>query len=222
MAKQKRTKTRADKFVDELLTKAKAEGRYPRGGAVRADELIRRLESDPEWVRKRDEREAERERRGREYQKLEQPILNDLREAGCEVESVWDLVNSTPDTYDFAVPVLVHHLGQESHPDKVRESCARALSKKAASPYFDAIYEIFQTMPNTGVNKAKWATANALGVGMTRDQLDKAFDILFDPKHDVACKDILYYNIKRYKIPPEKRAAIEKMLSEVDWEEEGY
>jgi hypothetical protein len=116
----------------------------------------------------------------------------------------------------------VHHLGEESHPDKVRESCARALSKKAARPYFDAIFDIFQTMPNTGTNKAKWATANALGVLATRDRLEKAIEILFDPKHDIASKHVLYYNIKRFKMPDEKRAAIEAMFLDIDWEKDEF
>lgn len=222
MAKKKRTKTRADKFFDELLAKAKAEGKYTPGGSVRADDLMRRLESDPEWVRKRDEREAEFERRHQDYLKIERPVVDDLREAGCDVESVWDLVNRSLEGCECAVPVLVEHLGRDSYPDKVRESCARALTDPIASDHFDVIYKIFQTMPNTGVNKAKWATANALGKLLNRDRLEKAFEILFDTKHDLVCKDALFDFVKRYKIPLEKRAAIEKMLSEIDWEKEGY
>ena len=220
MAKRK-NKTRADRFFEELLSECRRQDPRPRK-PITAGELLKQLESDPEWVRQRNEREAEREQRHREYLRIEKPVVDDLHEAGCEVESVWDLVNSTPDTYGLAVPVLVYHLGQESHPDKVRESCARALSKKAARPYFDAIFDIFQTMPNTGANRAKWATANALGVAVTRNRLEKAIEILFDPKHDIACKHVLYYNIKRFKIPGEKRAAIEAMFLDIDWEKDEF
>jgi hypothetical protein len=93
---------------------------------------------------------------------------------------------------------------------------------KEASPYFDAILDVFQTMPNTGANKAKWATANALGVLVTRDRLGKAIGILFDPKHDIACKHVLYHNIKRFKMPGEKRAAIEAMFVDIDWEKDEF
>lgn len=218
MAKKKNL-TESDRYVYELLAKLKADGKYT-PGPIQAGELMRRLESDPEWVRKRDEREAELERKHQEYQKIEASVVDDLRHAGCEVNSVWDLVNGTPETYAHAVPVLVHHLGNSSHRDKVRESCARALSKKQAGPYFDTIIDIFQTMPNTGANKAKWATANALGVSMTRDRLEKAFEILFDPNHDVACKHILYYHVKRFKIPTETRVAIEAVFSGTEYDKD--
>lgn len=213
----KNKKINVDQLIKDLMAKEKAAER-PTRGSIPADELIRRLESDPEWVKLRDKREADREKRHQEYSKIERPIVKDLNEAGCSVESVWDLVNTTPENYINAVPVLIHHLSNDSHSDKVRESCARALSKKEASHYFDAIYHIFESMPNTGVNKAKWATANALGVGMTKERIEKALEILFDSKHDLYCKDVLFDYVKRYKIAPAKRVDIEKMLAEIDWE----
>ncbi len=201
----------ADELFEKLLAESKAKDPSPRK-PITAGELMKKLESDPEWVKKRDEQEASRAYRHEQYLKLEQPIIDELSEAGCEVHSVWDLVNGTPATYSLAIPVLVHHLGQVSHSDKVREACARALSKKEAHSYFDAIFDIFQTMPNTGVNTAKWATANALGVGMTTDRLDKAFEIFDDPKHDLDCKGALYEYIKRYKFANDRRQSIERML----------
>jgi hypothetical protein len=47
------------------------------------------------------------------------------REAGVQVNSVWDLVN-TVEPYVRALPIPLDHV-QRPYPDKVRESIARAM-----------------------------------------------------------------------------------------------
>jgi hypothetical protein len=58
----------------------------------------------------------------KEYASAETPVVADLRAAGINVESVWDLVNDK-DTYAPALPILLNHL-QRSYPD------ARAILKR--------------------------------------------------------------------------------------------
>jgi len=97
-----------------------------------ATELLSRLDADPEYQRKKAERDAEHERRAEVLRRAEQPIVEDLRQAGQDVSSVWDLVNtSTP--YPDALPVLLEHLRRGGYPDRVMESLGRAIAVRPAS-----------------------------------------------------------------------------------------
>ena len=110
-----------------------------------ADEFMKELEADPEWRAA----QAERERRDAEqeewYAEKEAPVVAALAEIGVEVRSVWDLVNRKDDDYADSVPVLVEHLQDESHPDRVREGIARSLSFRKAAPAWPAIVELYRS-----------------------------------------------------------------------------
>jgi hypothetical protein len=85
--------------------------------------------SDDERIRLREinkEKELERIDRSVRIRIEEEPVLSELREAGWNVQSVWDLVNtSTP--YPEAIPVLLKHL-QFPYSDVVKEGIARSLA----------------------------------------------------------------------------------------------
>ena len=84
------------------------------------------LEADPEYVARGDKEEQERQRQVAQWRRAEAPLVEELRESGFEVDSAWDLVNtSTP--YPRALPILVKHL-ERPYPDRVREGIARALA----------------------------------------------------------------------------------------------
>jgi hypothetical protein len=99
-----------------------------------AAELMRRLHSDPDWVRENAEREAQHKaavQQGREEMKPEQtPLLADLAAAGVKVDSVWDLVNAKW-PYAAAIPVLAAHLQCVRHAI-LREGIGRALTAPEA------------------------------------------------------------------------------------------
>ncbi|MFL5293866.1 MAG: hypothetical protein ACJ79U_20290, partial [Myxococcales bacterium] len=59
-----------------------------------AGELMAKLNADPAFVSRRAKQEAERQRRGSDLGRAEEPLVADLRAAGYEIESVWDLVNT--------------------------------------------------------------------------------------------------------------------------------
>lgn len=93
---------------------------------ITAGELMVQLQSDPEFVARREAREREWSERSGRLQAEEEPILADLRGAGWDVGSVWDLVNFSGD-YREAIPVLVKHL-LLPYSDRTREGIARALA----------------------------------------------------------------------------------------------
>ena len=91
---------------------------------MRADELMRELESDPSWVAKRDERERKQAERRKVLDADQKQLVDEICAAGYQVQSVWDLVNNTPHQflernfvgeYPDAYPILIKHLKPVSY-----------------------------------------------------------------------------------------------------------
>jgi hypothetical protein len=61
---------------------------------IAAAELMAKLNADPEFVAKRAREEEERLKREAEYRRAEAPLVDELRAAGGQVQSAWDLVNT--------------------------------------------------------------------------------------------------------------------------------
>ena len=93
---------------------------------ITAAKLMARLNADTEFVAKRQREEEDRLKREAEYRRAEAPLVDELRAAGFQVQSAWDLVN-TPGSYPKAVPILLAHLPRP-YPPVVREGIARALA----------------------------------------------------------------------------------------------
>lgn len=105
---------------------------------------MKELEADPEWRAAQAEQEhriAEQEKR---YAEAQAPLVQALAEVGVEVESVWDLVN-TSDDYSEAIPVLEEHLKDDSYPDRIREGIARSLSFRKAAPVWPTIVDLYRS-----------------------------------------------------------------------------
>ena len=94
-----------------------------------ADDFVRLKLTDDEKARLREinkARQQERVERSARLKVEEEPILLDLRAVGCNVESVWDLVNTSA-KYSQAIPVLLRHL-LIPYSDRTREGIARSLA----------------------------------------------------------------------------------------------
>lgn len=86
-------------------------------GRITAEELMAELERDPAYAEGAAAREREQRRRVSEWRRAEAPLVKELRAAGFEVNSAWDLVN-TAQPYPDALPILVAHLARP-YPDRV-------------------------------------------------------------------------------------------------------
>lgn len=86
--------------------------------------------------------EEERLKREAEYRRAEAPLVDELRAAGFQVESAWDLVN-TPGSYPKAVPILLAHLPRP-YPAAVREGIARALAVREASCGWELLTRLYR------------------------------------------------------------------------------
>ncbi len=94
-----------------------------------ASDLVRAKLTDEEKARLREINKARQQERAERSARLrveEGPILADLRAIGREVESVWDLVN-TSTRYPEAIPILLRHLPLP-YSDRTREGIARSLA----------------------------------------------------------------------------------------------
>src|SRR5579862_9321221 len=101
------------------------------GSLMRADEFLRQLEADPEWVARRDARERDRLEREERSRREQSTLLAELAATGISVADVWDLVN-TAQPYPQALPVLLAHLSKP-YSAGVLDGIARALAIRRAS-----------------------------------------------------------------------------------------
>lgn len=135
---------------------------------MKASDLIKKREADPEYQAMRKRKAQELEERKAILVEDERGLVEELRSIGYEIDSVWDFVNNTNrheflrkfhGSYSSAYPILVKHLGVKHNP-AIREGVIRALTEKdanhvAAEALIAAFYQ--EQDPNI-----KWVLANAL------------------------------------------------------------
>jgi len=138
-------------------------GFVARDDQITAEQLMRQLEADPEWVAKRDAREARHAERAKLIAADETSVISDLAAVGVAVSSVYDFVGNQL-APDVALPVLARHLKVEHHP-RVREGIIRALGIPSARRVaFDLLCDVYRSERDSTL---RWVAANALS-GMAR------------------------------------------------------
>jgi len=143
-------------------------------GPVSATEFMAQLAKDEGYQRRKEAFDAGLQMRAGALRAAEQPIVTDLREAGVEVTSVWDLVN-TSEPYPAALPVLLKHLQLGGYPDRVMESLGSALAVKPAIFAWDTVRELYLKARGRGEEEG---LAVALAASATAEQLDALIDLL--------------------------------------------
>jgi len=164
---------------------------------ITAAELLAQLESDPEWVARRDQRNAEMARVTAQHHQAEAPLVEALREAGLEVESAWDLVN-TATPYPAALPILLEHVGRP-YPDAVRDGIARALAVGPDAKFgWDHLVELYRAEPaGTG---AKDGLAVALSAIADSETVEEVVELVGDPVHGTS-RIFFLQTLKRLRDP---------------------
>lgn len=145
-------------------------------GPMTAGELAALLEADPAWVAAQAARDAAHLQLKAQYRLAERPLLADLRAAGYDAESVWDLVNTTAD-YADAVPTLIRHLG-EPYPDAVRDGIARALAIPQAKSVWDQLVRFYRVEGPT--TRTKQGLAAAIAVVADRKVIAEVIELIRD------------------------------------------
>lgn len=145
---------------------------------ITAAELMAKLKSDPEFLARRAKEEREREERAAEWRSAELPLLQELRDAGYQAGSVWDLVN-TPGSYPKAVPILLAHLPRP-YPAAVREGIARALAVPEAKSGWDVLLLLYRDEQEP---RAKDGLAVAIAGAADDDVILDVIDLVRNVRH---------------------------------------
>jgi predicted Zn-dependent protease len=146
---------------------------------MKASDLMKMLEADPEYQEMRKRKDLELKEREALLAADERGLIEELAEAGYEIESVWDFVNSN-NRYEFlrkfeggyrsAYSILVKHLNIDHH-RRIREGIIRALTEKDANETAsEALLAAFYQEQDSNL---KWVLANALRTVLTRSQKAK-------------------------------------------------
>jgi hypothetical protein len=110
---------------------------------VTAAELLAQLEKDPDFVARREEQDRAVKARAEALRLEEAPLVADLRAAGYDVTSVWDLVNSSL-SYTDDVPLLLSHLIRP-YSSPIRDGIARALGTPGAIEYWASLLDRYKS-----------------------------------------------------------------------------
>jgi len=146
---------------------------------ITSAESAARLESDPVWVAERDKRHAEFEKQWAELDRAEAPLVEELRAAGFQVQSVWDFVN-TRDSYPKALPILLAHL-PKPYPAAIREGIARALAVPETKALgWDMLLRLYREEQEC---RSKEGLAVAIAEAADGEVLDDVIAVLRDTSH---------------------------------------
>lgn len=146
---------------------------------ITAQELMAELKADPEWVAAREREARERQRRAAEWREAEAPLVEELSGAGFDVQSAWDLVN-TSEPYPAALPILLRHL-ERPYPDRVREGIARALAVRDAKFAWGTLKALYER--EKAGSDAKGGLAVALAAASDDDVIDDVIALARDARH---------------------------------------
>ncbi len=152
-----------------------------KGKTMTAAELMAQLEQDPVWVEQRRQREEKLRLEEEEDARAEAPLVKDLRAAGAQISSVWDLVNK-PGSYPNLVPILLTHLDRP-YPERVREGIARALAVPEARSAWDRLVSRYLSETDTTSHGIKWALHLAIAAAADASVLDTLIRLATDRRH---------------------------------------
>lgn len=137
-------------------------------------ELLNQLQNDPDYQQKHRAAEAERLARERELRQAQKPLIEALHKVGVDIQSVWDLVN-TSKPYPDALPVLMEHLERGGYPERVMEGLGRALAVKSAVVFWERLSERWLSARDAGEEDG---TAVALAACATKSQVEDLIGFL--------------------------------------------
>ena len=143
-----------------------------------AAEALAEFENDPAFLERR-RRQQEERRRGEEADaQAEAPLVQELREVGVLIASVWDLVNAG-NQFSQSLPILLKHL-QMPYPVPVLDGIARAIAVPEAKFAWPVLVRLFR---ESTARQIKDALAVAISNIADDDVLDELVELASDPEH---------------------------------------
>ena len=153
----------------------------PRGGMTWAEYEVWLKETGQyeEMVERHRKIDEEQAKRKAEYRRAEAPLVEELRAAGFQVQSVWDFVN-TRDSYPKALPILLAHL-PKPYPAAIRDGIARALAVRETKALgWDMLLRLYREEQDYGF---KQGLAVAIAEAADGEVLDDVIALLRDTSH---------------------------------------
>lgn len=115
------------------------------------------------------------------YDDESKPMLDDLKKAGIQVNSVWDLVNTT-ETYPEGVPILIEHLSQPYNL-RTKEGIVRALAvKDARGVAAEPLMQFLGTIDKNN-DALVWIIGNSLEYVFSDDVVSQVAEVALDPSY---------------------------------------
>lgn len=173
------------------------------------------LKAEGKWdaylARKKDRDEVIQRKSG-EFARAEAPLVQELRDAGAQVSSVWDLVN-TKKPYPKLLPILFVHLDRP-YPERVREGIARALAVPDSRSRWDELVNRYLAETDTTTNGMKWALHLAIAAAADVTVLDKLIRLACDRRH--GRNRAMFVNTLARIDDPRAQAALVELASDPD------
>ena len=176
--------------------------------AKNLEEWLRDPSLTPGWTlseREKKAQEAKRRALARAIYASEAPLVADLRRAGFDVGSAWDLFNrKEPWRKDVpippwpeAVPILIEHMGRD-YPFEVREGIVRALTAPWGRVAFDRLVEEFRRTadPQVAAEEQRQAVELVMaGAGdlYTREEVEQIMRHCWDSYRFALANAIVYH-----------------------------
>lgn len=142
-------------------------------------------DKNPEFIRKREQVEFERQARVARLKTEQTQLLEDLKEVGFSGKSIWDFVNSH-ETYPEAIPVFLEHVQRvPKYSETTLTGLIRALTVREAKGLFNKIaLQMFrEDIHEPKANGVRWCLANALTVVSEITDVDVMIELLRDRRH---------------------------------------
>jgi uncharacterized protein YidB (DUF937 family) len=148
---------------------------------TKAGEAVERLRRDPDYIANMAMRNRELATHHAAERKELGELIDELRQAGLLIDDVWDLVNR-PNNYDFAVPILLRHLGKD-YCDRNLEGIGRAVAIPSSRAHWTEIVKRYKEIDEVHFMGAKQGLAVAVAKAVTRETLGELIELLRDERH---------------------------------------
>lgn len=148
--------------------------------SISAEDLLAELAQDPKYQQKLKENEVKRRAQRVILDKDQKDLVADCRLVGVNIQSVWDLVNTT-NTYQAAIPVLVKHLGL-THEPRTTEGIVRALTTPEARGHAKPLIKMFLSTEDSE-SELKWLLGSAIAETATAADAYDIMGLIEDSRH---------------------------------------
>lgn len=176
-------------------------------GSMTAAQFLAQQAENQDYQQKMAKKERARLSKMKRLGQEETELVKDLNVVGIQVDSVWDLVNST-NTYEAAIPVLLKHLDKK-YSAEIREGLVRALTIPEARGVVDTkLLEMFKSEEDKSF---RWIIGNALATVASKKNEGQILGLLSESSYGEE-RNMLVYALARLQ----KTRAIPLLISYVE------